>query len=86
MFDDETERFNVYKMEQSNDVYGVVSGVPVRTASHAAEIANLTVHLIHKIHHFRLSSMPGIIIKVRAGAHSGTTRTRVRRGPERKVR
>ena len=71
MFDDEMERYNVYKMEQSNDIYGVVSGVPVRTSTHASEIANLLIQLLNKIHVFRMDNMPGVVIKVRAGAHSG---------------
>ena len=65
------QNHKVYKVEQTNDVYCVVSGVPDRIRTHAPEMANFTIELMKNIDKFQLKDFPGVEIKVRAGVHSG---------------
>ena len=65
------QNHKIYKVEQTNDVYCVVSGIPDRIATHAPEMANFTIELMKNIGKFQLKDFPGGEIKVRMGIHSG---------------
>ena len=71
MFDSLIDEHNVHKAEQSNDVTCVVSGVPQYIDSHAAEIANFTIHLMQSVENFKVENLPDVQIKVRIGIHTG---------------
>ena len=71
MFDVTMQNHKIYKVEQTNDVYCVVSGIPDRIGTHASEMANFTIELMKNIEKFQMKDFPGVEIKVRAGIHSG---------------
>lgn len=51
----------------------VASGVPNRNGNrHAAEVANMSLDILHSIGAFKIKHMPEIKVKIRIGLHSGT--------------
>lgn len=51
----------------------VASGVPNRNGNrHAAEVANMSLDILHSIGNFKIKHMPEIKVKIRIGLHSGT--------------
>lgn len=53
-FDSIIENYNVYKVETIGDAYMVVSGLPLKTCDHAAQVRTFTVNVFSVIR--RLSS------------------------------
>lgn len=50
----------------------VVSGVPIRNGeSHAVNIADMALDLLHESRSFVISSMPAEPLKIRIGLHTG---------------
>lgn len=50
----------------------VASGVPSRNGNrHAAEMANLSLDILHCIGSFRMRHMPDLKVRIRIGLHSG---------------
>ena len=50
----------------------VVSGLPVRNGHrHAMEIADMALHLLQSVQHFKIQHRPGEKLKLRIGIHSG---------------
>lgn len=50
----------------------VASGVPNRNGNqHAAEVANMSLDILHSIAAFKIKHMPEIKVKIRIGLHSG---------------
>lgn len=61
------------QVETIGDAYMVASGVPNRNGhQHAAEVANMSLDILHSIGHFKIKHMPEIKVKIRIGLHSGT--------------
>lgn len=59
-------------METIGDAYMVASGVPNRNGTrHAAEVANMSLDILHSIGAFKIKHMPEIKVKIRIGLHSG---------------
>uniref|UniRef100_A0A8C6TDR0 Guanylate cyclase n=1 Tax=Neogobius melanostomus TaxID=47308 RepID=A0A8C6TDR0_9GOBI len=72
MFDAIIASHDVYKVETIGDAYMCASGVPNRNGNrHAAEVANMSLDLLHAIGAFRIKHMPEIKVKIRIGLHSG---------------
>ena len=60
------------QVETIGDAYMVASGVPNRNANrHAAEVANMSLDILHSIAAFKIKHMPEIKVKIRIGLHSG---------------
>lgn len=50
----------------------VASGVPVRNGNrHAAEMANMSLDILHCIGTFKMRHMPDLKVRIRIGLHSG---------------
>ncbi|TDH04805.1 hypothetical protein EPR50_G00136700 [Perca flavescens] len=63
---------DVYKVETIGDAYMVASGVPTRNGNrHAAEMANLSLDILHCIGTFKMRHMPDLKVRIRIGLHSG---------------
>ncbi|KAF4113111.1 hypothetical protein G5714_005656 [Onychostoma macrolepis] len=63
---------DVYKVETIGDAYMVASGVPNRNGNrHAAEMANMSLDILHCIGTFKMRHMPDVKVKIRIGLHSG---------------
>uniref|UniRef100_A0AAX7UL09 Guanylate cyclase n=1 Tax=Astatotilapia calliptera TaxID=8154 RepID=A0AAX7UL09_ASTCA len=72
MFDAIIALHDVYKVETIGDAYMVASGVPNRNGNrHAAEVANMSLDILHSIGNFKIKHMPEIKVKIRIGLHSG---------------
>ncbi|XP_037537374.1 retinal guanylyl cyclase 2 [Nematolebias whitei] len=72
MFDAIIATHDVYKVETIGDAYMVASGVPNRNGNrHAAEVANMSLDILHSIGAFKIKHMPEIKVKIRIGLHSG---------------
>lgn len=64
------------QVETIGDAYMVASGVPNRNGiRHAAEVANMSLDILHSIAAFKIKHMPEIKVKIRIGLHSGAPRT-----------
>ncbi|CAL9685669.1 unnamed protein product [Knipowitschia caucasica] len=63
---------DVYKVETIGDAYMVASGVPNRNGNrHAAEMANMSLDILHCIGTFKMRHMPDLKVRIRIGLHSG---------------
>ncbi|XP_068187273.1 retinal guanylyl cyclase 1 [Antennarius striatus] len=63
---------DVYKVETIGDAYMVASGVPTRNGNrHAAEMANMSLDILHCIGTFKMRHMPEVKVRIRIGLHSG---------------
>ncbi|KAM9331659.1 retinal guanylyl cyclase 1 [Pholidichthys leucotaenia] len=63
---------DVYKVETIGDAYMVASGVPNRNDNrHAAEMANMSLDILHCIGTFKMRHMPDLKCRIRIGLHSG---------------
>uniref|UniRef100_A0A8P4K8J8 Guanylate cyclase n=1 Tax=Dicentrarchus labrax TaxID=13489 RepID=A0A8P4K8J8_DICLA len=72
MFDAIIATHDVYKVETIGDAYMVASGIPNRNGNrHAAEVANMSLDILHSIGAFKIKHMPEIKVKIRIGLHSG---------------
>lgn len=61
-------------METIGDAYMVASGVPNRNGTrHAAEMANMSLDILHCIGTFKMRHMPELKVRIRIGLHSGET-------------
>ena len=50
----------------------VVSGLPIRNGDlHAGEIASVSLDLLSSMCDFKIRHMPGVILQLRIGMHSG---------------
>ncbi|TKS83911.1 Retinal guanylyl cyclase 2 [Collichthys lucidus] len=72
LFDAVIGLHDVYKVETIGDAYMVASGVPARNGNrHAAEMANMSLDILHCIGTFKMRHMPDFKIRIRIGLHSG---------------
>ncbi|KAF6728790.1 Retinal guanylyl cyclase 2 [Oryzias melastigma] len=72
LFDAIIPLHDVYKVETIGDAYMVASGVPTRNGNrHAAEMANMSLDILHCIGTFKARHMPDLKIRIRIGLHSG---------------
>uniref|UniRef100_A0A8C3AS93 Guanylate cyclase n=1 Tax=Cyclopterus lumpus TaxID=8103 RepID=A0A8C3AS93_CYCLU len=63
---------DVYKVETIGDAYMVSSGVPTRNGNrHAAEMANMSLDILHCIGTFKMRHMPELKVRIRIGLHTG---------------
>ncbi|XP_031343937.1 soluble guanylate cyclase 88E-like [Photinus pyralis] len=70
MFDNLTERNNVYKVETIGDAYMVVSGAPEKDSIHAPKICDMALDMIDSIQDLKDPST-GQHLRIRVGVHSG---------------
>ncbi|XP_060570066.1 atrial natriuretic peptide receptor 1-like [Ruditapes philippinarum] len=71
-FDNEIDRFRVYKVETIGDAYMCVSGLPERIGTyHVTEICNMSLVILNTVKHFTIRHMPMQKLEVRIGVHSG---------------
>lgn len=49
----------------------VVSGLPVRTADHAEQIADMALDLLHQSGRFKIKHLPDVPLQLRIGLHTG---------------
>lgn len=67
-----TLHFCVVQVETIGDAYMVASGVPTRNGNrHAAEMANMSLDILHCIGTFKMRHMPELKVRIRIGLHSG---------------
>lgn len=60
------------QVETIGDAYMVASGVPNRNGNrHAAEMANMSLDILHCIGTFKMRHMPDLKVRIRIGLHSG---------------
>ena len=71
MYDSLLELFKVHKVEQTNDVYCVIGGVPEINNTHASDAANYVIQLMYNVKKFKMDDLPDIQIKIRCGVHTG---------------
>ncbi|XP_068600127.1 retinal guanylyl cyclase 1 [Brachionichthys hirsutus] len=72
LFDAIIGQHDVYKVETIGDAYMVSSGVPVRNGNrHAAEMANMSLDILHCIGTFKMRHLPELKVRIRIGLHSG---------------
>ncbi|XP_014671330.1 PREDICTED: atrial natriuretic peptide receptor 1-like, partial [Priapulus caudatus] len=70
-FDDILNNFDVYKVETIGDAYMVVSGLPIRTDNHEAEIALMALTLLNATAKFKIHHQPNTKLRIRIGMHTG---------------
>lgn len=64
--------FYAIQVETIGDAYMVSSGVPTRNGNrHAAEMANMSLDILHCIGTFKMRHMPELKVRIRIGLHSG---------------
>ncbi|KAB0803009.1 hypothetical protein PPYR_05195 [Photinus pyralis] len=69
--DELMDKYHVYKVETVGQIYMAASGAPERTKTHAEDMADLSLDMIHNIKSLRMPS--GGHVEVRIGIHSGST-------------
>lgn len=63
-------------METIGDAYMVVSGIPQRNGDkHVAEIADMSLDLLHAVLYFRIRHKPDTQMRLRIGLHTGPCAT-----------
>ncbi|KAI6227487.1 Guanylate cyclase [Aphelenchoides fujianensis] len=63
---------DAYKVETIGDGYLCVSGLPHRNGNeHARHIANMSLSFLRSIRHFTIPHLPGEVMKLRIGIHTG---------------
>jgi class 3 adenylate cyclase len=65
------EKYDVYKVETIGDSYMCISGLPHRNATHANEIASMSLDMLFTVTKISVSHMPDVKLKIRIGVHSG---------------
>ncbi|XP_078670751.1 soluble guanylate cyclase 88E-like isoform X4 [Branchiostoma floridae x Branchiostoma belcheri] len=70
LFDQLTEKHNVYKVETIGDAYMVVSGAPEKTRFHAHYVADMALDMLRSMKHLQDPST-GDTLQIRIGVHSG---------------
>ncbi|XP_068716174.1 uncharacterized protein [Montipora foliosa] len=72
LFDNNLDRYDVYKVETIGDAYMVVSGLPRRNGhNHVAQIALMALHLVKQMESLRSGDGEENELCVRIGIHSG---------------
>ncbi|CAH1256862.1 GUCY1B3 [Branchiostoma lanceolatum] len=70
LFDQLTEKHNVYKVETIGDAYMVVSGAPEKTRFHAHYVADMALDMLRSMKHLQDPST-GETLQIRIGIHTG---------------
>ena len=71
MYDSLLELYKLHKVEQTNDVYCVIGGVPDRTSTHATDVANYAIQLMWNFKRLKVDELPDVKIQIRCGVHTG---------------
>ena len=71
MYDSLLELYTVHKIEQTNDVYCVIGGVPDKNSTHASDVANYVIQLMYNVKKFKMVELPDVKIQIRCGVHTG---------------
>ena len=71
MYDSLLELYNIHKVEQTNDVYCVIGGLPVKTPTHATDVANYAIQLMWNVKRLTINELPDVKIQIRCGVHTG---------------
>ena len=72
IFDELTEKYDVYKVETIGDAYMVVSGAPRQNGDkHVVHICNLATEIVGAIGSLIIDFIPGKRISIRTGIHTG---------------
>lgn len=72
LYDSILAKYNLTKVDQTNDQYSAVSGVPERVPTHASEVALFVLELMTRMKSFvPREGVTGGKIQLRAGVHSG---------------
>ena len=69
IFDQLTDFYSVYKVETIGDAYLAIAGAPIPVETHAIQIVDLGLAMLHMVRTFKTPSGEGI--NVRIGVHSG---------------
>ena len=65
-------KHNVHVIDNiANDIFTFVSGIPVLSDTHAADMANFTIHLIESARKIQIAEFPGVKLGLRVGIHTG---------------
>ncbi|XP_002738194.1 atrial natriuretic peptide receptor 1-like [Saccoglossus kowalevskii] len=71
-FDNQIEKYDVYKVETIGDAYMVVSGLPSRNGSkHFSEMADMSLKLVSLAKEIVIPHQPDRCLKLRIGLHTG---------------
>ena len=71
-YDSVLELHKVHKVEQTNDVYCVIGGVPDKNSTHASDVANYVIQLMYNVKNFKMNELPTVKIQIRCGVHTGS--------------
>ena len=55
----------------SNDIFTFVSGIPVTSGAHAADMANCMIELVQRVGQIQIPEYPNVQISLRVGIHTG---------------
>ena len=72
MIETEGKKHNLSIVENiTNDIFCIVSGILDNIDTHAVEIANLTIKVMHSVSGLKMNESPDTKIQLRIGIHTG---------------
>ena len=67
-----TLRHNLLAIDNiSNDIFTLVSGIPVTSDTHAADMANCLIEVVESAGKIQIAKCPNVRISLRVGIHTG---------------
>ena len=65
-------KHNVHFIDNiANDIFTLVSGIPIMNDTHVANIANFTIQLVESVKRIQVAEFPDVKIGLRVGIHTG---------------
>ena len=55
----------------ANDIFIFVSGIPITSDTHVADMANFTIQLVESVKRIQVAEFPDVKICLRVGIHTG---------------